>query len=499
MAPRSGHISILQFDEHLISLLRIRPSARNVAPVALEMMRGEWRSEDGSLLKALRQFAKEHQIARDEVFSVLPRHDMTARILALPSQDARELQGMVQLSAGEYVPYPLDELIIDQCTLQKMADGQARVLAVFAHRDLVDRHVQLLQQAGLEPRKIFVSSACMASAAMAALGDTEKRYALLNLASGGLEVLILNGGRLEYGRGIATQQDWGVLSDPSSEEAAEAVEELAVELRASLSAYRRESEDGLGVERIYVSSEWFDVGELCGQLGQDLGYECLPASFVERLLEKKVFSAAAWPLGLVGAALAAQDRAAVAMDLVPESLVRARRFTETKQKALHGAALVAGLLLLLGILYGISVHQRTTYLAELSARIDSVRPVAMEVATKQRNLMELRRRLDRSGTALELLARASEAAPESGLNLNRFTYTRGKDVRICGRVLNRTIVTEFTDALREMGRSGIPQFTQAERGGDWKEQQEQAQTVYEYEIFCPFPEAESDKAGESDD
>ena len=165
MSRKSPNISILQFGEHLIARLRVRRSGKGIDIIAYDVERGNWPAKDGSLDEALKDFAARHNLAEDHVFSIIARHEMTARILELPSQDPAEIAGMIRLSAEEYVPFPADELLIDQCILQKLPDGRSKVLAVFAHQDVVNAHVKTLHHAQLEPEQIFLSTACLAAIA----------------------------------------------------------------------------------------------------------------------------------------------------------------------------------------------------------------------------------------------------------------------------------------------------------------------------------------------
>ncbi len=490
MARKSGHISILQVDDRLISLLRVRRSSRGVDVIAMEQEAGEWSEQDGSLAEALKTFVKQKRVYEDSVYTVLPRHEMTSRILVLPSQDPDEIAGMIRLGAEEYMPYSAEELVIDECILQKLPDGLSRVLAVFAHRDVVDAHVKMLQDAGVDPVKIFVSTACLASAAIAAGGETDERYALVNLSPGGLDVLILNGHRLEFARGVATNHDWSLLGRGDH---VEADEELNVEVRASLSAARRENEEGLGAERIYLCSEWADVEPAAEILYHETGYESKPATFVHQLLHKSAERVTALPLVAIGAALAAQDRAPIAMNLVPESLLAAREQASLRTKIFMGAGVAAGLLISVLAYYGLSVYQRQAYIDELQQQVEAVRPIAESVISKQRSLQLLQRRVDRSGTALEMLGQAIALAPESGLNLTKFTYSRNREVVIEGRVTDRTNSSRYSEELRQAAQEEFPLFSRARLGTE-REVIERNRRVFQYEIVIPIddPDAEGD-------
>lgn len=489
MPRKSNIISVLQLDRRLLSLLRVRRSFKGLEVLSFVQERGDWSYEDGTFERALKRFAKAQGVAGDSLYTVLPRHEMTARLLTLPSHDPNEIDGMVRLSAEEYVPYTVEELVVAHCTLQRNGDGSARVLAVFAHRDVVETHVRVLRAAGLTPEQIYLSTTCIASAAITARGSNEERFAVVHLGSEGLEVVALDGSRLEYGRAIATVQDWDLLSSGAQD----ASDELAGEVRASLLAYRRESGDGRGADSAFVSSDSVDVGPACEALRARLDEGCEPAPFVRSLVNHGAEHLRGIPLAALGAALAAQDRAPVVLSLVPPSLQEARRSAAERRFAVTAFALAFALLAGIAALYGQAVFQRNVYLAELEHRLDSLNPVAQVVEAQERQLAVLRERIDRSTSALELLARACEVLPEQGVNILRYTYFNGEGIRIEGRGESGEVVESLDDRLRELGAEEVPLFAQAEL--TWHYVTELNQQVVEFAINIPFPQGEE---GEED-
>lgn len=489
MARKSGHISILQFGEGLIALLRVRRSAKGLDIVAFETVRGDWSASEGALAEALRELVKRLRLADDDVYSVLPRHLMTTRILELPSTDPDEIRGIVALGVEEYVPYPPDEVVIDQCILQRMPDGHARVLAVFAHDDVINSHVAVLREAGVEPKSILVSTACIASALLGGGRDESTRYAFADLSAGGLEVLILGERGFEFGRGVAAAQDWTTLE----QEGSEAFEELLIELRASLSAYRRESVDGMGAERIELASPYADVAGVGDMLAGETGLECgaarVPAGLVAKGLDELQ---GRFPAALLGAALTAQDRARVAINLLPRSVVHARATAQSRRTAYLAGGLAAGVLLCAIGLYAVNVYQRTSYIRDLESRVEQVRTVAEVVRAKQYNLRQLQTRVDRTGTALELLAKICELAPGSGLNISKFSYTRNKEIVVEGHVLDMTDGDRFAQILREEGGRDIPLLAAARPGRSAREEY-LGQQVWRYTISIPYPDVTLDE------
>lgn len=482
--------SILQFDEHVITRLRVHRSAKGVDVVAFDQERGAWSAHDGSLEAALKAFAAKHNLAEDLVYTVLPRHEMTARILELPSDNPQELLAMIRLSAEEYVPFPLDELVIDQCILYKTSEGLSKVLAVFAHRDVVETHLSLLRNAGIEPTQIYLSTACLASAAVAAAPEQDgRRWALVNLASGGLEVVVLNGKRLEYGRAVASSHDWSLDAH-----ADEILEELRLEASASLSAYRRESEEGEGVGAIYLCSESQDVTAHCEALAQQLGLDCAPAAFARTLIARGAESVPALPLVSLGAALIAQDHGAVAIRLLPESVIHARARTGLKKKSIQYAVLAAVALLGLLGLYAQAVHKRQAYIVELRGQIAAIEPRAQGIVSKQRQLTILRDQVERSGSVVQLLAALCELFPTSGMNITRLVFGHNEGIQIWGRAKELQQVEKFAEKLSAAGKAALPQFARATRAYEI-EDGERGQKVLDYKIVIPFPEAAGPPSG----
>ena len=486
MSRKTNHISILQFDGHCITRLRVRRSTRGIEVLAFDQERGNWPTAE-TLSDALQAFTEAHGLAEDQVYTVLPRHEITARIVVLPSQDPAEIEGMVRLSAEEYVPYPADELVIDLHILQQTPADESKVLAVFAHHDVVDAHVELLKESHIEPEEIFLSTACLASASMAVRTGKAQRHALVDLASGGLEVIVVNDQQLEYGRAVGSGHDWALTGD----QADDTIEELRVEIGASLSAYRRESEDGEGVEHAYLCSPSVDVTPHAQALAPELTAECAPASFITSLITRGSDAVTNTPAVLLGAALLAQDRGAIGIRLLPETPKSARAQRGAKRTALLFAGLAVGLVLGLSLLYAVNVRQRQAYIDYLRGRVAEAQPRADGIVSKQRQLRILEQQVQRDGGVVRMLASLCDLCPESDMNITRFVFTRDEGIEMYGRAKSLKEIEVFAE---DVGQSGIEAFSKAERSYENRARERNA-NVFDYCLLLPFPD-EEDEEGE---
>jgi TRAP-type C4-dicarboxylate transport system permease small subunit len=483
LARKPAHISILQFDAHLLSCLRVRGDVRSLEILDYQQQRGAWSLEDGSLLAALQAFTTRLQLAEDDLYTVLPRYEITTRILTLPTHDAAEVASMIRLGAEEYVPYPPDELVMDQAILQKDPSGESQVLAAFAHREVVEGHLGLLRQAGLEPRQIYLSTACLASAAIAAQPPDAERFALVDVASGGLEVLVLRGGSLLFTRGVGTTHH-------GPGDAAPDLHEVALEVRGSLSAYRRESADGLPVEQVFIASEAIDVGEAGEALLHETGRECAPADFALSLVNAGQQHLTNLPLAALGAVLAAQGRAAVQIQLLPSAVHHRRALVGVQARAVRLALAAFIVLLMGGVVYGHRAWQHSRAIAQLEREVEAIAPQAEGVKAKRQQLQILRDQVDRSASVLEMLAAVSEAAPADELNINRVRYDRGSGLDIWGRAKTKDAVYLFAQQIRDLGVGQLELLSEAhsvyESAG-----QERNLPIFDYQISVPFPEEDT--------
>ncbi len=477
MARKGSNISILQFGPSFISLLKVKPGLPQLRVVASKVERGDWRASDASLGEALGRFADANRLAGDRLFTVLPRHETTLRVLELPSQSDDEIEGMVRLSAEEIVPFSAEELVTGHCILEKLAQGSSKVLAVVVHRDVIDAHLQELKSAGLVPEQILLSTECL----MAAGGsDSQGSNAIVHLSPGGIEILILDDGRFAYGRGIATERLW----DESGPDQG-AGEELASEVRASLATHRRASHDAGGTETISVSSGCVDTRPIARKLGDDLGLSCREASQVLQNVGPGVEGLQFTPAVALGAALIAQKPGEHHVELMPRTVMRKREAASLRLRLARVAAMLAVALVSFGGAYWQAVAQRSAYIEELEARAEVLRPLARSVATKRQQLRMLQRRVERESTVLELLGGIARLAPKEGLNITRFDYERENGITLYGRALEARFFDGMIDRLRGEGAQTFSQFAQAQESYRTL-RKERAQEVWDFSIAIPF-------------
>ena len=475
MARKGSSIHILQFGRSFISLLTVKPDPTQLRVIASSIQRGEWGASDASLAEALSEFADANGLVGERLFTVLPRHEATVRVLELPSQSDDEIEGMVRLSAEEIVPFPVEELVTGHCILETLAQGSSKVLAVVVHRDVMDAHLQVLKSAGLVPEQILLSTDCLMAAARES--NSQGSEAFVHLSPGGIEILMLDDGRFAYGRGIATEHLW--------DESEGAGEELASEVRASLTAHRRDSGDAGGTETVFLSSSCVDVQKIAEKLGDDLDRPCREASRLFENVGAGMEQVRLTPSVAFGAALIAQRSGEHRVGLMPQTELRRRETASSRLQLIRIAAMLVIAAVSLAGVYWQAVAQRSAYIEELEVRAEALRPLARSVGTKRQHLRLLQRQVERESTVLELLAEIARSAPDSGLNITRFDYERDRGITLYGRALEARLFDDMIDRLRGEGAQTFSQFAQAHESYRTRIK-ERSREVWDFAITIPL-------------
>ncbi len=463
--------------------------------------------------------------------TILPRHEATLRILNLPTQNADEIASMVALSASEWVPYPIEEMLLTHQCLAHLPSGESRVLVVLVRNATLDAHLAALNAEGLEPAQIYLSTACLVAATSTmnlsgdiavhdegqpapsfprtresrtrrglpkttldprVRGDDESLLcsngerlrgdiALLHVDPAALELAVVRDGELRFSRGIAQNTPWN-LDDPHSKEA------LGYEVRDLLAAYRRESEDGQGADVLYVSATGFPAADIAQFLAEITGKDCRVADTGTTLPP----DGEAMPATFAGAMHLIRGEGTLDIPLAPHSLAQDRAMKSLQSQLLRSAALVGVVLFSLLLWFGQAVWQRNALIVELQDKIDVVAPSAQGVAAKQHSLQLIARQVDRGGSFLEILAGISAAAPPADLTITRIQFERESGLTLWGRAMTKDLVLkDFLGAMRNHAEGNLALFSQAhslyETAGI-----ERNQSIFNYQISIPLPEEDAD-------
>ncbi len=98
----------------------------------------------------------------DVLISALPSEAVTKRILELPFADARRLHQVVPFALEEHLPFPVDGAVVAFIRLG-VEDDRSLVLAAFAHKEELRKHLELFARVKLDPKTVTLAPFALAA------------------------------------------------------------------------------------------------------------------------------------------------------------------------------------------------------------------------------------------------------------------------------------------------------------------------------------------------
>ena len=107
------------------------------------------------------------------------------RIVEMPALKPDELKQALPFEAQRYLPFSTQDVVLDGAMLGPAETGKIWVLIVAAKRDLLERRIAWIKQAGLEPAVIDVDALAVANAFVAGTssGKLTGTHALINVGA----------------------------------------------------------------------------------------------------------------------------------------------------------------------------------------------------------------------------------------------------------------------------------------------------------------------------
>lgn len=137
------------------AVVKVRPKgAETVAAHVIENYASRPAAEWGMEYAA---FLKQHGLSHAAAVAVIPRHEVTVRLVTLPALKGTELEAAVRYQVDGLHPYPDEDVAF---SFARIGAG-AQVLVAMARHEVVERYASLFAEAGVTLAGFTVSAAAM--------------------------------------------------------------------------------------------------------------------------------------------------------------------------------------------------------------------------------------------------------------------------------------------------------------------------------------------------
>lgn len=105
---------------------------------------------------SIKTFLRESNFSSDNAVVGMPEANVFTRVITYPKMSSKELNSSIIFEAEQYIPLPLEEVnysfqIIDD---EAVEEGKMSVLLVAAKKTILQKYVDILKKAGLQPKGI---------------------------------------------------------------------------------------------------------------------------------------------------------------------------------------------------------------------------------------------------------------------------------------------------------------------------------------------------------
>ena len=400
----------------------------------------------GEMAGALRQFLATVKPGADHTISVIPRELVITRVVKFPAADAAELGQMVELYAKAQLPYPREQTVMDFHVLSQ-ADGFTTVAIVACQREVVDRHLAVLREAGAPHGFVTVSAWGVWSwyRLAAREGHTqgfEEPVLVINVDDVRTDFVLLDEQRVLASRSVGQgRAEWG----PD----AAVPELLAAEVERTRGAIRKELAAAEAGSVLLTG-----LGELAQWREQLAPRLNLPVHVVDgaQPLGRGPFPLGAPVSPVVVGGLASSAQATL-LNLSPTEVRQQTRHRQQVRELARLGALAAAAFVLAGVWLGVHVVRQQRLAGRLAQVLVQAEPEAKRIQEQLRATELVGAVLEDRGRLLALLAQVFQQTSDA-ITLEGLALERGRrELVLRGDASSTQAVLEYIRALQ--GLSGV--------------------------------------------
>ncbi len=379
-------------------------------------------------------------IQSEHVIGLLPRRLVTLKTAQLPHAAPEYVEGMVRFEAQQYIPFPMEQVVIDHYLLSDEGDELTSVLIAAARNDLASGLMQVFDAARLRVDGITITTLALAAHVPADV----MACAIVRLEETEVEVTVSRAGKVAFTR--AAQ----VSGSSSTEAGARAA---SIEIVRSISAYQNEMH-AMPLDQILVTGGDSEVTAICNVLSQQVETPVRP--LVGALLrgpDRGRYAA------VIGAAAQAATASGPQVNLIPPERLERRSAAVRRTRSMVGAVVGAAVLLAVAAftLQSMSSGQEQRKRDSMANSEMDKNKVRYERAKREhddlaRTYQALQSGLARNAPSLELVKGLSDSVPaKEPVRLTQLSMDRAGTTSIHGNARTQDGVAQIVRALRAGG------------------------------------------------
>ncbi|MBN2453429.1 MAG: pilus assembly protein PilM [Candidatus Omnitrophica bacterium] len=434
-----------------------------------------------SVSLAIDKIFKDLKIGRHRVVAYIPRHLVTVRMLDLPATDPKEISDMISLQVSKQTPYSKEEIVSSHKIVEILPTGYAKVMLVIAVRNIINERVDTLTKAGLDVKRVAISSEGAYNWFRSAYPHDMKPFpsqgiVLLDIDSNYSDFIVIRNEKMVFTRNIF------IGANHLMQDAEQWRDKFIEELRHSLERYQGE-ERNIRITKIFLSGAGINIKDLSIILSNSMG---MPVENTDQLkgihlrnfpenLHGDSFKFVSLTQ-LFGVSLGSEGQQ---IDLTTgEQKVQNLMDTKRRELTVMGA-LIASVVMLMSFIILMNIYNKNTYLAKLKSMISKIEVEADDIEKMRAVISLVEKRLDSRGSAIEALNEIYGITPKE-IHITDINIDEKQSIIIKGGGYAMSDVFKYVKKLEESGMFENVKTTYTTTKKDRDSE------FAEFEIICSF-------------
>jgi len=349
----------------------------------------------------------------------IPRHNLTMRLVKLPSTDDAELRQIISMESLKHIPYSAEDVIFGYRIVEKLADGYSQVQLVIAQAKLIKELINAAELAGLIVSSVRAGSEALLAWYLAAVkGESKENVLVINIDSNYLDMAVIEGGILIFTRGVSYGSREPMTMDGMMEQ-----------IKLSINSYHKDS--AKSIERALVTG----LAEKAVQLKDAIGMMvAMPVAAIDQAegavlddVQKSAIDSASFA-GLLGIAWNKEE---MKIDLTPENVREASRVALLKKSLLITVCLIlAACVLATGIILK-KIHDKAAAVEYINSELKRIDPSVRKARGMIDNMNAINAAVSLRPRAIDILGEVGRVTPQ-GVLITMLSYESQKTVAVRG-------------------------------------------------------------------
>lgn len=429
---------------------------------------------------------REWGIKKKEAVCIIPSKLFISKNVDMPSNDPDEISKIIDLQAGRYTPYSRDEIVIDYICMTNPGQHYTNVLLIIVNRKLVDRYVQIFDDAGVLLSKITVASESMAFHYRKLMppGDLNGAFAGIHIDKDSSDLTIVDKQDMVFVRSIPVgathfREDFGT-----------AQKAFVSELGKSIASYQ---DHGVGqaVRGVLITGLISGLESLEERIRDGVPLMSDPGFPIKIVPYHKLFELSDAIKDQVSAvdgesyfsllsSVAAE--ADLKIDLLPKEIKIKRRFREGGKEVITMGILIMTCLVMICVYLASKIYVKNNLIQRLDKASEAVYQQARTLERASTKSRVLRTLIEHRGKGLYVFDKITSLIGEK-VYLSSFNYDQEGSVHLLGTAETMSEVFAFVTKLEESGyfTSVVTNKTQTRKEG--------AKEVADFDIDVKLQEA----------